>query len=175
MPRRCTVCTHPKREEIDRLLVARGGTFRAIARQFRVGKDSLIRHHDDHLPATLTKAREAEEHARADDLLERLLSLNAETLAILQAAKRAKDHALALAAIARAEKQLELQARLAGELTETATVNVLVSPEWRAVQAVILEVLAPHPALRQQVAAALLESAAAPGASNGNGGGGGAY
>ena len=129
------------------------------------------------MPETLTKAEGAKDAARAEDLLGRLLSLNAETLAILAAAKAAEHHGLALAAIARAEKQLELQARLAGELKDQTTVNVLITPEWRAVQAVILEVLAPHPALRQRVAAALLGigPASSIGATGSTGGSGGTH
>ncbi len=56
MPRRCTICAHKKRSTIDRALVERQ-PFRSIADQFGVSKTSLIRHHDDHLPAALDRAR----------------------------------------------------------------------------------------------------------------------
>ena len=163
MPRRCTVCTHPRREEIDRLLVARGGTFRDIARQFRVGKDALFRHYDDHLPEALAKAEGAKEAARADDLLGQMRTLQKATHHILAAALGSGDHRTALGAVREARGNLELLGKLLGELEHGTTVNVLISPEWRAVQAVILEALAPHPLVRQRVAAALLGAGAASG------------
>ncbi len=65
MPRRCTICTHKSRPKIDQALLQRQ-PFRAIARQYSVSKDALIRHHDDHLPAALVKAQEATEAAQAE-------------------------------------------------------------------------------------------------------------
>ena len=47
-------------------------------------------------------------------------ALNRRTLAILQAAERSGDHQTALNAIAQARKNLELCARLSGELTPAA-------------------------------------------------------
>jgi hypothetical protein len=43
MARPCSICNHPKREEIDAALVA-GTPLRDIARQFKTGKDALARH-----------------------------------------------------------------------------------------------------------------------------------
>jgi len=64
-------------------------------------------------------------------------------------------------AIARAEKQVELQAQLMGKLQAATTVNVLVSPEWREVQAALLAALAPYPDARRRAAAALASLPAA--------------
>jgi hypothetical protein len=71
MPRVCTVCTHPGRPAIDMALVNRK-PFRTIADQFRVSKSALIRHHDEHLPATLAKAHAADETAAALDVMAEL-------------------------------------------------------------------------------------------------------
>ena len=94
---------------------------------------------------------------QADSLLERLLVLHQETLAILDEARtgNAKDNALALRAIARAEKQLELQARLLGELQDGASVNIAVSPQWHVLRATVLQALIPYPEARVAVAEAL--------------------
>ena len=74
MPRVCTICTHKAHAKIDRVLVERQA-FRAIARQFGVSKDALLRHHDDHLPAALVKAQDATEAAQADALLAQVVNL----------------------------------------------------------------------------------------------------
>ena len=51
-------------------------------------------------------------------------SINRETLDILQNAKDSKNNVIALHAIARVEKQLELEARLLGELDESTKIAV---------------------------------------------------
>lgn len=67
MPQRCTICTHPDRDEINRALVAREPV-RAIAGRFGLKNSSVWRHSDDHLPAAMLKAEEAREEAASIDL-----------------------------------------------------------------------------------------------------------
>jgi hypothetical protein len=68
MPRRCTVCDHPKRHGIDEALVS-GAPYRGVAKRFGLSESSVYRHKTEHLPAHLLKAKEVEEVAQADDLL----------------------------------------------------------------------------------------------------------
>ena len=174
MPRRCTICDHTDRQTIDELLIA-GESFRYVSKQFGTSTTALFRHKQDHIPARLAQAHRAQEFVQAtalarqvqqqnqdavdqaDSLLERLLVLHQETLAILDEARtgNAKDNALALRAIARAEKQLELQARLLGELQDGASVNIAVSPQWHVLRATVLQALIPYPEARVAVAEAL--------------------
>ena len=58
-------------------------------------------------------------------------------------------------AIREARGSLELLGKLAGQLQEGPTVNILVSAEWRGLQTVILKALEPHAAARLAVAEAL--------------------
>jgi hypothetical protein len=156
MPRTCTLCAHLQREEINRCLVA-GEGYRNIAERFGTSLAALVRHKTDHIPARLAKAEEAREVAHADTLLDQLLTLSKETAAILKEARtgKIKDNDLALKAIARAERQIELQARLLGELKDTTMVNVLVLPQWQDIRTVILDTLTAHPQARMAVAEAL--------------------
>ena len=154
MPRVCSVCTHPDRAAIDAALVA-ATAFPALAALYRVSQDALGRHKANHVPATRARARDAAEVAQADTLLDRLRALNRETADVLREAKTARDQELRLKAIARAEKQIELEGRLLGELREGQTVNVIVTPEWVALRARILAALAPHPAARYALAEVL--------------------
>ncbi len=50
---------------------------------------------------------------------------------------------------------MELLAKLAGQLKDAPTVNILVSAEWQGLQAVILQALEPHAGARLAVAEAL--------------------
>ncbi len=158
MPRVCTICTHKDREAINAALLA-GQPLRGISRKFfgSVKAEDALARHREHLPLHLVKASEAAEVVQADTLLDRLLSLNAETMAILREARtgRIKDNELALRAIARAEKQLELQGKLLGELNEAPTVNILAVPEWFSLRSTIVSVLEPYPQARAAVVEAL--------------------
>lgn len=153
--RKCTVCEHEKAAEINRALLA-GGSLRDIARRFAVSKDALFRHRQ-HLPAELVKAQEAKEIAQADNLLGQLKDLQRRTLSILQAAEQDNDHATALKAIREARGNLELLAKLLGELAERQVINILVAPEWISLRAVILAALEPYPEARLALAQTLRE------------------
>jgi hypothetical protein len=63
------VCDHPESHSIDETLVT-GASYRSVAKRFELSESAVYRHKTEHLPAHLLKAKEAEEAARADDLLD---------------------------------------------------------------------------------------------------------
>jgi len=77
LSRKCTVCNHPERQEVD-LALAKGESYRDIADQFSVTKTSLVRHRRSHLPMHLVRAKEAREVTKADNLLANLVELQNE-------------------------------------------------------------------------------------------------
>jgi hypothetical protein len=154
MSRRCTVCDHPQRHGIDEALVS-GAPYRSVAKRFELSESAVYRHKTEHLPAHLLKAREVEEVARADDLLDQVRDLQTHALGILECAEKAGDLRTALAAISQARGNLELLGKLAGELDERPVVNLNVSPEWLELRTVIVGALEPHPAAHTAVLRAL--------------------
>jgi hypothetical protein len=154
MPRRCAVCSHPDKEAIDEALVG-GVAFPALVAKYRVSKDSLSRHKANHLPAKLVMAQAAEEVAQADDLLDQVRDLQERALSILDAAEEAGELRIALSAIREARGNLELLAKLLGELDERPQVNVLLSPEWLQIRTSIVAALEPHPDTLSDVLSAL--------------------
>ena len=154
MTRTCTACAHQERHAIDTALVA-GGAYRDIAGRYGLSKSAVERHQAEHLPAALVRGAEAREEARALDVLQQLKTINAAALTVLRDARAAGDGDLALKAIDRIHRQIELQAKLLGDLDERPVVNVLVTPEWHALRETMLRALAPFPAARLAVAAAL--------------------
>jgi hypothetical protein len=156
MPRRCTVCDHPERHSIDEALVT-GAPYRSVAKRFALSESSVYRHKTEHLPVQLLKAREVEEAARADDLLEQVRNLQTHALDILERAEKTGDLRTALAAISQARGNLELLGKLAGELDERPVVNVLLSPQWVMIRTTMLEALAFYPEARAAVAESLME------------------
>ncbi len=157
MARTCTVCSHPEREAIDRALVDGQSSGKLAGRYRTLDERAIRRHRSNHLPTTLARAREAEEVSRADDLLDQVRGLQDRALTILGKAENAGELRTALGAIREARGNLELLAKLLGELDERPQVNILVSPEWIAVRAVVLEPLAPYPEARAAVAGRLLQ------------------
>lgn len=155
MPRSCTICTHPKREEIDRSLVAGESTAKISGRYRTIDERALRRHRANHLPAKLVMAEKAEEVAQADDLLDQVRDLQERALAILDKAEETGELRTALSAIREARSNLELLAKLLGELDERPQVNILISPEWLELRTVIVGALEPYSEARGAVLRAL--------------------
>jgi hypothetical protein len=156
MPRTCTICAHPERAAIDKALVE-NDSLRAVAKCFGRSTAAMFRHKTDHLPAALVKAQDAHAVAQADDLLAQVRDLQRRSLDILKKAEDAGDLRVALAAIGQARGNLELLARLLGELQDQqVAVQVLVtSPDWLRLRAAIMAALEPYPAACQAVAEAI--------------------
>ena len=148
------MCDHHERHGIDEALVS-GAPYRSLAKHFGLSESTVYRHKTEHLPARLLQAREVEEVARADDLLDQVRHLQAHALDILERAEKAGDLRTALAAISQARGNLELLGKLAGELDERPVVNLNISPEWLELRAVIVGALGPHPAAHRAVLRAL--------------------
>ena len=150
MPCRCSICHHEGLEGINRALVE-GIAFPVLVAKYRVSKDALSRHKANHLPATLVKAQEAQAVARADDLLDEVLSLQARTLTILDRAERVGDLRTALGAIREARGNLELLAKLVGQLDERPQVLLHLSQEWLELRATIVGALEGHQEAKEAV------------------------
>jgi hypothetical protein len=155
VPRRCSVCVHPDAPAINQAMINRKA-FRAIACQFGVGRMAAVRHHDDHLPEALAKARAAAETAKADDLLLQLKIVKDVALTIMAQAQKAGDGRTALAGVREARSSLELLLELEQRLDRRPTVNVLLAPEWLLVRSTLLDALRDYPEARSAVAASLL-------------------
>jgi hypothetical protein len=155
MPRKCTICQHPQRADIDAALV-NGDMFRVLSRRFSCSEDALRRHKAEHVPAHLAQAQDAQDVAQADTLLAQVRTLQRRALDILDKAENAGDLKAATSAIREARECLALLAKLMGELDESPRVNVLVlSPEWLSVRSRLLAALEPFPDARLAVVGAL--------------------
>jgi hypothetical protein len=152
VPRTCTVCDHSGQRAIDQALIA-GTAIAALSAKYGLSQDALSRHRTNHIPALLAKAEAAP--AVADDLLSQVRYLQSKALSILGQAEQAGDLKVALGAIREARGNLELLAKLLGELDERPQVNIMISPEWVQMRTIILAALLPHGEARTAVAAAL--------------------
>jgi len=112
---------HAKTVKINRDLIA-GATYRNIAKQYRISITAIVRH-KSHIAKAIARHEanaESKEVAQAGTLLDRLRDVHRVTSEVLSEARESNDNTTALRAIARLEKQIELEARLLGELKDVA-------------------------------------------------------
>jgi hypothetical protein len=157
MPRVCTVCNHPNKVEIDKILVE-GKPYRSIAKRFLLS-DAAVYRHKSHLSGTLLKAKEVKEMAQADNLMEQISSLQSRALNILSKTEEAQDWRAATGAIREARGCLELLGKLAGEFKEGQTINVILTPQWIELRTSIIQTLEAYPEAKLSILRALEEKA----------------
>ena len=157
MARTCSICTSKHQKAIDAALVAGEGVRVLASRYVPLTRSAIQRHKEEHLPATMTKAKEAKDVAHADDLLKQVRALQGKATSLLLAAEKQGDYRTALAGIREARGCVELLAKLLGELDETPVVNITISPQWLSVRAVIVQALSDHPEAKRAVAQALAQ------------------
>lgn len=121
MARNGTVCSHPRRRQIDLALV--GGTSnRKVAAQFGLTEASVRRHLDAHVPAMLRRAahgeKEAEELQLAGDLSDQVRQIRDRAASLLQKAETAGDLKTALQACRELSRCIELLGRFAGDISQ---------------------------------------------------------
>jgi hypothetical protein len=123
MPKQCSICAHPELQSINKLLVDNASSNRVIARQFSVGHDAVQRHRQNHLAASLVKAREVEKAADATTLLQQVQELLQQARRLTDAAEHAKDLRTALTGCRAIGSVLELLGKVSGQLTSQINVR----------------------------------------------------
>ncbi len=98
---------------------------------------------------------EAQEARQALDVVHQLRVINAASLEVLKKAREDGKHTILLRAVDRIVRQIELQAKLLGEIQEGPTVNVAIMPEWHCIRRLVADALQPYPQARVAVARAL--------------------
>ena len=127
MPRSCPICDHEDLDEINAAL-ASNERIRTVAERWSVRKTALMRHRNEHLPysaieAKEAEAKEAEEDALGDDLLDQVRDLQERALATLEEAQEAEELNAALRAIREVKGNLELMTDPLNELDERSVDN----------------------------------------------------
>ncbi len=160
MGRTCTVCDHPKIDEINNRLL-NNETYRTIADDTGLSETALKRHKNGdgknpgHIPAVLAKAQEAHEVARADNLLEELLKVRAKTFELLDKAEEAKEVKAWPGFLRELREQIKLMAELEGRLAAQPQISILVNPQWIELRTMIIKALESYPEAREAVIEAI--------------------
>lgn len=135
----CTVCIHPERDEIDKLLILDGSSIRDLAGQYKLSKSAVDRHRA-HASEALKRAIEVKEYRRGEKLLDKVEDLTAASWGLMRKAKDDEDWKTALTGVRETRGCLELVGRVSGELKDKQENNTtnnymaflafLDSPEW---------------------------------------------
>ncbi len=158
MGRKCSICVHPKRADIEADLLS-SVPFRAIAAKYSVGRAPVQRHFDNsHIAQETAKAKEWRRIALSKDLFEKIEYYEHEALKILFEAKEPQEGkpllAVALSAIGRAAALLEIRAKLGGQIRDLE-VNILINPIWLDLKAQIFASLEHFPEARRAMLGAI--------------------
>jgi len=153
MARKCTVCEHTQVTDIDKSLI-KGIGLRKIAERFSLSTTAIHRH-KKHLNGTLIKSSKVKEITQANNLLQQISNLQIRALNILSKTEESGDWRAANGAVREVRGCLELLGKLAGELNEGQTVNVMVSPQWVELRTTIVKALESHPEAKLSVLKAL--------------------
>jgi hypothetical protein len=164
MGRVCTVCAHDEHHSINVALVQRTA-YRNIAHVYGVSQYALMRHAREHLPKLLVQSSRAVEVARADDLIGTIEGMIGRLEAFIDRAEAAGDGQEFRAHAAEWRKQIELLAKISGELRQEGITNVFVNPQWVQLEATIVNALVGFPEAREAVLTAIEEEASSNGKS----------
>lgn len=161
--RKCLVCEHARRPEIE-VRLANSTPIRTIAASYKLGKDSLYRHRRNHMPAALLQQLQASGHrmspadleslkrTESEGLLQNLVHERARQQRIADKAELLDDFANATRASVAALKSSELIAKLLGDLkTGNTTHNILLMPEHHAFRTAVIQALRAFPEAKRAV------------------------
>jgi hypothetical protein len=147
MSRQCTICQHSELQAITADLMARV-PYRTIERRYTVSRSAIDRHVTQHVSKAFRQLAAAEKLTDAATVAEPVLSemrkLNARALRILADAELAEDRTTALHAIRECRRNLELIAKLTGELDPRAVAETSGGPLTVVVQYVDKQALLVH-------------------------------
>jgi hypothetical protein len=109
MVKRCSVCNHPARPEIDQAIMA-GLPYRTLAAQFDLSASALCRH-TKHLALALDAQQRREDLSQQAVLLEKLALLDARLDRLFNSASDFRALHVALGCIRESVRLLSLQER----------------------------------------------------------------
>src|SRR5713226_5899583 len=127
LARSCTICTHHRRDGMDKLLL-RGEQLKAVARRYSVSENALGRHRK-HMQLVIAKAAalvEQKDVAYGSALLAEIGRIRADAERLQIESERRQDVRGALRAIHERLAVVELEAKLSGQI-ETGQKNVTIN------------------------------------------------
>jgi len=146
------MCKHPNREELERKIATKELSMTAAAKLANSNKATVSRHMRNCVASRVRESMRPEPiKVQGLNVVNALTTSHEKTLDILTDSLNEGDRRTALLALQTEIKQLELTAKLTGQLNEAPQVNLLMSPEYLELKAIINTTLAPYPEIRQKL------------------------
>ncbi len=115
--RKCTICTHPAINEINKMLLDDNVSLNGITLKYNgISEMALSRHRQNHLPKKMLQAYQAKQAAQGDDLLSQIKALKEKAWSLLAQAESGGDIRVAITGLREVRASLELLAKATGEL-----------------------------------------------------------
>lgn len=112
---KCSICQHPKHNEIDKALVEPTASIRGISRQYQVSEDALQRHvKNGHVAVKIKKSAIAQEKIVVEDFLTHLQKRRERFAEMAREARDKSDPHLELKVYQVAGKYSELEGKAFG-------------------------------------------------------------
>lgn len=118
---------------------------------------AISRHLNEHLAAYVQKALSEYGTSKGVKVLDKLTSTLERLDGFLDEAESKQDAREFVLVAGELRKELELLAKLQGELQQEGTTNITLNPEWLEIRAVIIGALEGHPDARESFLKALDE------------------
>ena len=160
MPRKCSICIHTKRTDIEEALL-KGDSYRLLSTDYDCSEQAIKRHvKNGHVSKRLSQAQESKDIIRDDDLEAQVKYWKDEIKGMYDELRNGEDKDLrvALNAPDKAFRYIELQERLIGKLQSNPTVNIFVNPDFILVKQILVEELKDFPEQQIKIARRLADA-----------------
>ena len=155
---RCKCGQYPGHLELDKAYLNNEISLQQYADKVGCTKPSVERHVKGHLPDAILKAKDIEDVANGDTILDELKKARERTYALLdkaEAAANTKVYGAPVAYLREIREQLKFIAELEGKLATQPTINITLNAEWISLRTTIIQALEPFPDARRAVIDAL--------------------
>ena len=157
MAGKCKSCAHPRRNEIDRDLVA-GISLRNIAAEFGISHVALSRHlKNGHITKQMQEQFRAEGLIEREEITVQIKDLQRLLHNFLRKASDNEDVREVLMLSKEIRGLIELLGKLLGRFPKEPEINILVNPVWLSLKTQIFQALAAYPDAHQAVLTAVGE------------------
>jgi hypothetical protein len=152
----CTFCNYRDAALLEQQIATKQLALSQAAKIIGCNKSTVSRHMRNCVAKKVQRAVRLEPTmVEGLNVVNALTTSHRKTLEILSDALNEGDRRTALLAIRTENKQLELMAKLTGQLNEAPQLNLLMSPSFVKLKQVLIKTLEPHPQLRLEVSEAL--------------------
>lgn len=156
----CTFCNYRDAAILEGKIATKQITQAQAAKIIGCNKSTVSRHMGNCVPKKIAEWMRPEP-AKEETLnvVNALITSHAKTVEILEDSLAEGDRKTALMALQTEIRQLELTAKLTGQLNEAPQMNILMHPEFMKLKQIMIKTLEPFPDARLKLSEALIEIA----------------